>query len=583
MLADEINRASPKTQSALLEAMEERQVTVDGTTYPLGPPFMVIATQNPIEHEGTYPLPESQLDRFLMRISIGYPDRDAELEILDTHGGARARSTTSGRWSTAAEVAAMIARGAHACTSRRALKAYLVDLAEASRRHPALALGMSPRATLSLQRATRARAAAQGRNYVMPDDVKALAGPVLAHRLMLTPEAQLQGIRRGATSSTTCSAACRCHQDELRESARVTGARLDSMLTRAGWATLGAAGVLVVVRPSVRHLRAVRRRRGARRPRDRVARRACAPTRLRLEVAREVIPAQVHAGSRAGSSCGATNLARRRTPGAAAARSGVGHARRRCCLGSSRPQGAGLGPPTGCRPTSAGVIGIGPLDGGDRRSVRPHRGHDRGGHGHRAHRLPAGRRDPAAPPDASATIRTPAPSTRTPLGREGEDFYALRPYVVGDDLRRVHWPSTARHDELMVRQDELPWQGRATVLLDVRRGAHTPETPRARGVGGREHHHRVLAPADLARLLVTDGTDSGFAAGHPHVEAIMEHLAMVSLSGTASMRSVIESLAAHRRGRRRSRGRRRERADRGDGRVRSVAAAVLVRHGCCVR
>ena len=191
VLGDEINRASPKTQSALLEAMEERQVTVDGTTYPLGSPFMVIATQNPIDHEGTYPLPESQLDRFLLRVAVGYPDRSAELEILDTHA---AQSTLEDLRpvATAADVRAMTqaARLVHVAPS---LKAYLVDLAEASRRHPGLALGMSPRATLSLQRAARAYAAAQGRNYVLPDDVKVLAGPVLAHRLMLTPEAQLQG------------------------------------------------------------------------------------------------------------------------------------------------------------------------------------------------------------------------------------------------------------------------------------------------------------------------------------------------------------------------------------------------------
>ena len=170
VLGDEINRASPKTQSALLEAMEERQVTVDGTTYPL---------------------PESQLDRFLLRVAVGYPDRGAELEILDTHA---AQSTLEELRpvATASDVRAMTqaARLVHVAPS---LKAYLVDLAEASRRHPGLALGMSPRATLSLQRAARAYAAAQGRNYVLPDDVKVLAGPVLSHRLMLTPEAQLQG------------------------------------------------------------------------------------------------------------------------------------------------------------------------------------------------------------------------------------------------------------------------------------------------------------------------------------------------------------------------------------------------------
>ena len=191
VLADEINRASPKTQSALLEAMAERQVTVDGSTYRLDDPFMVIATQNPIEHEGTYPLPESQLDRFLMRVSVGYPAPESELEILDAHGDHDAFEDIRAVI-TAAEVASMTAavRGIHVAP---ALKRYLVDLANASRRHPHLALGMSPRATLALQRVARARAALHGRAYVVPDDLKALAEPVLAHRLLITPEAQLQG------------------------------------------------------------------------------------------------------------------------------------------------------------------------------------------------------------------------------------------------------------------------------------------------------------------------------------------------------------------------------------------------------
>lgn len=192
VLGDEINRASPKTQSALLEAMAEGQVTVDKATYPLGSPFMVIATQNPIEHEGTYPLPESQLDRFLMKVSVGYPDRDAEMEILDTHGMTSALENISPVVS-AAEIQSMITkvREIHVAPS---LKGYMVDLADATRRHPHIAMGMSPRATLSLQRVARTLAAASGRNYVVPDDVKALIGPVLTHRLITTPEAQLQGI-----------------------------------------------------------------------------------------------------------------------------------------------------------------------------------------------------------------------------------------------------------------------------------------------------------------------------------------------------------------------------------------------------
>jgi MoxR-like ATPase len=195
VLGDEINRASPKTQSALLEAMEERQVTVDATTYRLPNPFMVIATQNPIEHEGTYPLPDSQLDRFLMRIHMGYPDRDAEIAMLDTHGGLNPIDDL-GAVASAADIQRMagVARDVHMAPS---LKAYIVDFAEATREHNSLALGMSPRASLSLQRVSRARAASLGRDYVVPDDLKELAKPVLEHRLSLTPEAHLTGSDAG--------------------------------------------------------------------------------------------------------------------------------------------------------------------------------------------------------------------------------------------------------------------------------------------------------------------------------------------------------------------------------------------------
>jgi MoxR-like ATPase len=192
VLADEINRASPKTQSALLEAMEERQVSADGASHTLPDPFMVIATQNPVEQEGTYRLPESQLDRFLMRISLGYPGREAELAIVETHGTNTTMSTLQAVVTTD-EVLAMIlaVRTVHLAP---ALQGYMVDLAEASRRHPSLLLGLSPRATLQLSRATRARAASQGREYATPDDVKAVAEPVLAHRVMLRPDAMSRGV-----------------------------------------------------------------------------------------------------------------------------------------------------------------------------------------------------------------------------------------------------------------------------------------------------------------------------------------------------------------------------------------------------
>ena len=191
VLGDEINRASPKTQSALLEAMEERQVTSDGVTRQVPLPFMVLATQNPLEHEGTYPLPEAQLDRFMMRVVIGYPDRQKELEILDTHG-VRSTFLDLEPVTTVAEVDEMvlIARGV---TVSQSVKTYIVDLVEGTRTHSDVLLGASPRSALFLQRLSRARAASQGREYVTPDDIKALAHPVLEHRMALRPEAQMRG------------------------------------------------------------------------------------------------------------------------------------------------------------------------------------------------------------------------------------------------------------------------------------------------------------------------------------------------------------------------------------------------------
>ena len=192
LLADEINRASPKTQSALLEAMEEGQVTVDGHTHPLGPPFMVIATQNPIELEGTYPLPEAQLDRFLMRIAMGYPDREAEAEILAADRDHQA-ATDLQPVISADELVELSGRAAQIHVAP-ALRDYIVSLAAATRAHPAFALGASPRGALGLQRAARAWAGAAGRDFVLPDDVKRLAVPVLAHRLVLSGEAELRGV-----------------------------------------------------------------------------------------------------------------------------------------------------------------------------------------------------------------------------------------------------------------------------------------------------------------------------------------------------------------------------------------------------
>ncbi|MBB4776357.1 MoxR-like ATPase [Actinomadura catellatispora] len=190
VVGDEINRASPKTQAALLECMEERQVTVDGTTYRLEPPFMVIATQNPVEMEGTYALPEAQRDRFTARIAMGYPDPAAEMEMLENHGEASPLDRLS-PVAHAADVRDLIevVRKQHVST---AVRQYAIDLVSATRSHPELRLGASPRATLQLVRAARAYAALDDRDYVVPDDVQDLAVPVLAHRLLPTAEAQVE-------------------------------------------------------------------------------------------------------------------------------------------------------------------------------------------------------------------------------------------------------------------------------------------------------------------------------------------------------------------------------------------------------
>ena len=187
LLADEINRATPKTQSALLEAMQESQVTIEGERFLLEAPFLVIATQNPIELEGTYPLPEAQLDRFLMRLQVGYPDRDEEIEILARRRRRREDAAHVAPVLSRAELAAMQASLEDVHVSA-VVERYIVDLVQATRSDPRVALGASPRGALALLKLARAAAAIDRRDFVLPDDVKAMAGPALAHRLILRPE-----------------------------------------------------------------------------------------------------------------------------------------------------------------------------------------------------------------------------------------------------------------------------------------------------------------------------------------------------------------------------------------------------------
>ncbi len=192
VLSDEINRATPKTQSALLEAMDERQVTVDGTTYPMDLPFLVLATQNPIEYEGTFPLPEAQLDRFMLRINMGYPDKQSEIAIL----GAQqyAHPITALEQVISQEELLRAQEAVKQVYADDSIKEYIVNLTTATRNHPDVYLGVSPRGSLALYRTSQALAALRQRDYIIPDDVKYLSQPTMAHRLIISPAARIKNV-----------------------------------------------------------------------------------------------------------------------------------------------------------------------------------------------------------------------------------------------------------------------------------------------------------------------------------------------------------------------------------------------------
>ncbi len=210
VLADEINRATPKTQSALLEAMEEIQITIDGITYRLPEPFMVMATQNPIEYEGTFPLPEAQLDRFMMNIKLGYPKVSDEMNILDTHQYHHPLDDLE--QIMVAEELVVIQKQIRSIHVDPSIREYIVAIANATRNHNNIYLGSSPRGSLALYRASQALAAIRGRGYVIPDDVKLLAKPTLGHRIIVTPAARVRAI----TSTAVL--------DEILQSVPVPGA-----------------------------------------------------------------------------------------------------------------------------------------------------------------------------------------------------------------------------------------------------------------------------------------------------------------------------------------------------------------------
>ncbi len=211
VLTDEINRATPKTQSALLEAMEERQVTVDGVTYPLPQPFLVMATQNPIEYEGTFPLPEAQLDRFMLRLHLGYPAVKDEMAMLDAQQ--LAHPIDSIRQVASAQELIDAQNAVKQVYVDALVKEYILALIDATRRHPDIYLGASPRGSLALYKTAQARAAIDGRDYAIPDDIKVLADPALAHRLIVSPAARLKNVDPRAVV------------DELIHSVAVPGSR----------------------------------------------------------------------------------------------------------------------------------------------------------------------------------------------------------------------------------------------------------------------------------------------------------------------------------------------------------------------
>ena len=357
------------------------------------------------------------------------------------------------------------------------LKAYLVDVAQATRRSTHLALGVSPRATLALQRVARARAAS-GRGYVIPDDVKALAVPVLAHRLLVTPEAQLQGITPADALGEVLRAGAPA-REALTACADPPGVAVP--VGRGGPAGRG---------PPAGHRRAVRvrRRRSAWWPWPPCT---CASPGSTSRSTGSCTPRRVHAGQpqpgrgRASATCGQGHA------GAAAARPGDRHRGRRAAGAAARP-GRRLGRqlPAAHRPPRHRPGGA--AAGRRGRPVRPGPGDRRRAPGRRD-RLP--RVDDVRPVPFTSGNDPLAGAAPHALGRTGDDFYALRPYVVGDDLRRIHWPSTARHDELLVRQQEQPWQGRTTVVLDVRRAAHDAASFESGRVGGRQHRDGQQGPA----------------------------------------------------------------------------------------
>ena len=435
---------------------------------------MVIATQNPIEHEGTYPLPESQLDRFLMRISrrLPRPGRRARRSSTPT-----ASTTPSSDLRPVVDVRRRRrpwpTRPAPS-TWPRACRATSSTWPRppAATPHPLPGCRRGPRSPSSGRR--RARAAAAGRAYVVPDDIKALAEPVLAHRLLVTPEAQLAGTTPADALAEARPVRAGARGPAVRRSRRP---RADGARPARGWCRPRRAAVVALRRRSdASDSSSSTSSPPACWPSSASPSAGCCATRLELEVGRHLSPRRVHAGQPARVELTVATTAIAATPVLRLHDPVTGTQGATVLLSPGRGRGRRSASAYRLPTERRGLVGIGPLvvvvadpfglaavDGRGRRH-------------HRAHRAAPGRRHPAARPWPAATTRSPACAPATLAASAGDDFYALRAYVVGDDLRRVHWPSSARHDDLLVRQDEVPWQGRTT-SCSTPAATPTPTTP----------------------------------------------------------------------------------------------------------
>ena len=541
LLADEINRASPKTQSALLEAMEEGQVTVDGYSHPLGPPFMVIATQNPIELEGTYPLPEAQLDRFLMRIAMGYPDRDAELEILEAdRDHAAAAELAPGHHRRRARRAEPRRR----TRARRARRCASTSCASPTRpvATPRSSSARAPAARSDCSAPARAWAAAAGRDFVLPDDVKRLAIPVLAHRLLPSGDAELRGVtgrrrhRRaahvdpGAGRDGLSAGRARHRRPRSPNAAGPCSAPPSGCSSRAGSSapseltTLG----LCAVRP------------------DRRAR-WCGPGpgRMPLALVRTLRPGRVQVGGdarvdlelRAAGPTPQVTVTDRFDDGRRAARFITP------ALERGQPARAAYRIPTDRRgrfTVGPAVVGIADPFGLTHRFVEigRHRRRDRAAAGARAvghaPRRPGQRRSSA---QRRALVPVPSPAH--------DEFLALRDYEVGDDLRRIHWRSTARLGELIVREDESAWQPETVIVLDNRAGAHRGGTYEAAIEALASIAVRIGRAGRTVDILTTAGRRLGAVGGEGlRIETLLDELAVLTPDPDAPIAAAIRRLRA---------------------------------------